>query len=158
MRKLIVALSVAAALAVAGTAVAAGPVRSEAVFDFPDPELYTECDGYEVVLSDMRIERRSLTWYVGDTPVLERRHVEFSGTFTNSETSKTGTFSGHLTIEFELQTGGLALTGLLRQVKVAGQPAFVATGIELSDADENVLFQAGHSLGAWEEGLCGVMA
>src|SRR5215207_130327 len=89
MRKLSLVISIAAALTLAGTAVAAGPVRSEAVFDFPYPEVYTECDDYDVMLSDMHIERRTLTWYEGGTPVLDRRHVEFSGTFTNSETGKT---------------------------------------------------------------------
>lgn len=157
MRMLSVVISIAAALALAGTAVAAGPVRSEAVFDFADPEVFTECDGYDVVLSDMHIERRTLTWYDGETPVLERRRVEFSGTFTNSETGKRGTFSGHLTLEFDLATGRLALTGLMRQVKVSGQPAFVGTGIDVTDADENLLFQAGRSLNAWEEGLCAAM-
>jgi hypothetical protein len=157
MGKLIAVASVAAALAVAGTAVAAGPVRSEAVFDFPDPEVYTECDDFDVVLSNMHIERQALTWYEGETPILERWHAYWSGIFTNSNTGKTGEFSGHLTLEFDLVTDNLSLTGLIRQVKVESQPAFVATGVDVTDVDENILFQAGRSLEAWEEGLCGAM-
>jgi hypothetical protein len=158
MRKLIVAVTVAAALAAVGVAAAAGPVHSEAVLDVAEPVVYAECDGYDVILSGMHIERFSLTWLEGETPVLERRHLYFSGTLTNSNTGKTGVFSGHLMLEFDLLTGRLALTGLMRQVKVAGQPIFVAAGIDVTDTDENVLFQAGRSLDAWEEGLCAVLA
>lgn len=158
MRKLILVITVAVALTVVGGAGAAGPARSEAVFDFPEPAIYAECNGYDVLLSGMHIERFSLTWYEGETPVLERRHVYFSGTFTNSNTGKTGVFSGHLTLEFNLVTGRLTLMGLIRQVKVSGQPTFVAAGIEVTDADENLLFQAGRSLDTWEEGLCAAMA
>jgi hypothetical protein len=158
MRKLSVVVSIAAAMALAGTAVAAGPVGSEAVFDFPDPEVYTECDGYDVVLSDMHIERRSLTWYDTETPVLERRHASFSGTFTNSVTGKTGAFAGQLGLEFDFASSRLTLTGLLRQVKVPGQPPLLATGLDVTDANEDLLFQAGQPLGDWEEALCGYMA
>jgi hypothetical protein len=158
MRKLILVSTVVVALTVVGGAGAVGPVRSEAVFDFPEPDVYAECNGYDVLLSDMHIERFSLTWYEGETPILERRHASFAGTFANSNTGKTGAFAGHLTLEFDLATGRLALTGLMRQVKVTGQPTFVAAGIDVTDSDENVLSQAGRSLGSWEEGLCAAMA
>jgi hypothetical protein len=158
MRKLIVAVTVAGALAAVGVAAAAGPVHSEAVLDFAEPVVYAECDGYDVILSGMHIERFSLTWLQGETPVRERRHLYFSGTLTNSNSGKTGVFSGHLMLEFDLLTGRLTLTGLMRQVKVAGQLTFVATGIDVTDPEENVLFQAGRSLDAWEEGLCAVLA
>jgi hypothetical protein len=158
MRKLSLVITVAGALAVVGGAGAGGPVRSEAVSDFPEPAVYAECTGYDIVLSGMHVERFSLTWYEGETPILERRHVSFSGTFINSKTGKTGAFSGHLTLEFDLATGQLTLTGLMRRVKVSGQPAFVGTGIDVTDGDDNVLFRAGRSLDAWEEGLCAAMA
>lgn len=45
MRKLILVITVVVALTVVGGAGAAEPVRSEAVFDFPEPDVYAECCG-----------------------------------------------------------------------------------------------------------------
>jgi hypothetical protein len=157
MRRVLLTLTVAAGLMIVGAAAAAGPVRSVAVFDFPDPEVYTVCDGFDVVLSNMHIERQALTWYEGETPVVEQRQAQFTGTFTNSATGKTGVFSGRLNLEFDFAAGTLTLTGLMRQVKVSGQPAFIAAGLDVTDTDENVLFHAGRSLDVWYEGLCSAM-
>jgi hypothetical protein len=111
-----------------------------------------------VVLSDMHIERRSLTWYEEDEPVLEERHVSFEGTFTNSDTGTTGTYSGQFQRAEDFTAGTVRLTGLIRQAIVPGRQTLVATGIDVTDIDENLLFQAGHSLDAWYEDLCTLMA
>src|SRR5215207_6078072 len=72
MRTWVVAVTIVAALAITGAATAAGPVRSEAVLDFPEPDVHTECDGFDVVLSNMHIERRS-------SRLLLRNFHQFSG-------------------------------------------------------------------------------
>jgi hypothetical protein len=159
MRTFIVALTVVSALGYGGSAAAAtGPERSEAVFEIPESEVYAECDGFDLMLSDMRIERTSLTWSEESDPVVERRHVSFVGTFTNSVTGKTGTFSGRFERVEDFAGGTVTLSGLFRQVRVDGQPTLVATGVDSTSAAGDVLFLAGHPLGNWEEDLCAYMA
>jgi hypothetical protein len=81
----------------------------------------------------------------------------FVGTFTNSDTGKMGTFSGQFARVEDFVAGTFTLTGLFRQVRAAGQPTLVATGVDSTDADGDVLFLVGLSLGDWEEDLCAYM-
>jgi hypothetical protein len=85
MRRLLLSLAVLRALvALPATALAAGPVRETAVFDFPDPSVFGECDGFDIIATSAHIERETLTWYDDEgNPLRESRHDVWSASGLN---------------------------------------------------------------------------
>ncbi len=109
-------------LATAATASASPPVISEVVQVRVDlPFLEEPCAQGFVVLYSATINRRSITTLDQHANVvLERRHVNFTGTLRNSLTGTTLPYTGHFTRIFEPATGRLTFVGLVRRTTVPG--------------------------------------
>ena len=134
-------------LATAATASASPPLITEVVQVRVDvPFLDEPCaEGFEVRYS-ATINRRSITTLdVAGNVVLERRHVDFTGTLKNSMTGTTLPYTGHFTRVFEPATGRLTFIGLVRRTTVPGIGTIeLDAGISvIDDPTGDTLFEAG---------------
>jgi hypothetical protein len=134
-------------LATAAPASAAPPVITEIVQVRVDlPFLEEPCaQGFEVLYS-ATINRRSITTLdEAGNVVLDRRHVNFTGTLKNSMTGTTLPYTGHFTRVFEPATGRLIFVGLVRRTTVPGIGTIeLDAGISvIDDPSGDTLFEAG---------------
>ena len=113
---------VLAAVAVAPVAAASnGPERVRDTVIATNPQVWAECDGFDVVLEGLTIERTFLLWKDADGEVvLERRHVYFHGPMVNSVTGASAEYIGRFTRVVNTETDTEALIGLSRMIHLPG--------------------------------------
>lgn len=133
---IIITLALFATMLVAATASAGGPVITFA--NDPSPRTITDwgdCPTFQIDASFMA-NRRNETFYDADgNPVLQRRHVSFTGTLYNAgDPAKSVAYSGDFTRTFDYATGIARFTGLKAHVIVPGQ-GVVMLGAGLSAID-----------------------
>lgn len=82
---------------------------------------WADCVGFQIDATFMA-QRRNETFYDSNgQPVLQRRHVQFTGTLYNAAApSKSVTYTGDFTRTFNFATGQLSLNGLDSHVVVPG--------------------------------------
>lgn len=159
MRRLLLSLASAGILlALPATALAAGPVRETAVFDFP-PAVFGECDGFDLIATVAHIERETLTWYDADgNPLRESRHAFFDFTLVNSATGTEGRYVGRFHRTADFVTGADGLYGAYRQLFINHRNVWSASGVDAWDGISEITSHGSMSLLEWEEGLCAAMA
>ena len=159
MRRLLTSLAVAGALlALPATALAAGPVRETAVFDFTEPAVFGECDGFDLVATSAHIARETLTWYDADDNALrESRHVFFDFALVNSVSGTEARYVGRFHRTADFVTGADALYGAYRQLFIEHRNVWSASGVDAWDGVSEVTSHGNMSLLEWEEGLCDAM-
>lgn len=160
MRRLLLSLAVLGALvALPATALAAGPVRETAVFDFPDRAIFGECEGFEIISTGAHIERQTLTWYDDDgNPLYESRHASFDFTLVNSVSGTEARYSGRFHRTADFVTGEEALYGAFRQLFIDNRNVWSASGLNGFVGEDLVVTNGNRSLFDWEAGLCEAMA
>ena len=113
-RSFVVAAIAALACVLVPAAGAGGPVitfnNDPAPRAVPD---WADCSGFQIDATFMA-QRRNETFYDSSgQPVLQRRHVQFTGTLYNAgDPSKSVVYTGDFTRTFDYTTGVLRLTGL----------------------------------------------
>ncbi len=147
-------------LATAATASASPPVITEVVQVRVDvPYLDEPCaQGFDVLFS-ATIKRRSITTLdEAGNVILERRHVDFTGTLKNSMTGTTLPYTGHFTRVFEPATGRLTFIGLRRRTTVPGIGTIeLDAGISvIDDPTGDTLFEAGRH--EYDARICDLLA
>jgi hypothetical protein len=82
---------------------------------------WADCAGFQIDATFMA-QRRNETFYDSSgQPVLQRRHVQFTGTLFNAAApSKSVTYTGDFTRTFDFTTGDLTLNGLDSHAVVPG--------------------------------------
>ena len=160
MRRLLLSLAVAGLLiALPATALAAGPVRETAVFDFAEPSVFGECDGFDIVATVAHIERETLTWYDADGNALkESRHVFFDFALVNSVSGTEARYVGRFHRAADFVTGADGLYGAYRQLFIGHRNVWSASGVDYFDGVSETISHGSQSLLEWEEGLCDAMA
>lgn len=160
IRRLLMSLAVLGALvALPATALAAGPVRETAVFDFPDPSVFGSCDGFDTVATSAHIERETLTWYDADgNPIKESRHAFFDFTLVNSVSGTEARYVGRFHRTADFVTGAEALYGAFRQLFIDNRNVWSASGLNAFVGEDLVVTNGNRSLFEWEAGLCEAMA
>ena len=159
MRRLLLSLAVAGTLlALPATALAAGPVRETATFDFTEPSVFGSCDGFDIVATVAHIERETLTWYDADgTPLHESRHVFFDFTLVNSVSGTEARYVGRFHRTADFVTGGDGLYGAYRQLFIDHRNVWSASGVDAWDGVSEITSHGNMSLLEWEAGLCDAM-
>ncbi|HEX6014420.1 MAG TPA: hypothetical protein VFY87_22010 [Geminicoccaceae bacterium] len=159
-RRLILSISVLFALvALPATTLAAGPVRETAVFDFTEPSVFGECDGFDMVATRAYIQRETLTWYDADeNPLRESRHVYFDFTLVNSVSGTEARYIGRFHRAADFVTGEEALVGAFRQLYIDNRNVWSASGLNGFVGEDLVVTNGNRSLFEWEAGLCDAMA
>lgn len=161
MRRPLLALTLAAAaLALPGTVLAAGPTVEKSTIDVSDPEfVFASCDGYDLMAPSVLIERTLITWYDDNgEPVREQRQAHFEFTLVNSVSGTVGLYIGHFARPADFVNETDALLGAYRQLFIDHRNVWSASGRDAL-LDDGTLFSAGSmSLFEWEEGLCEAMA
>ena len=159
-RRLFLSISVLLALvALPATTLAAGPVRETAVFDFTEPSVFGECDGFDMVATRAHIQRETLTWYDADeNPLRESRHVYFDFTLVNSVSGTEARYIGRFHRTADFVTGADALYGAYRQLFIDNRNVWSASGVDAFDGVSEVVSHGNRSLLEWEAGLCDAMA
>jgi len=148
-----------ALLAIPNAARAAGPVRESAVSEFEDAGVFGSCDGYDLLATDVRIDRTTLTWFDGNgEPIREQRQVHFYFTLTNSVSGTVGQYIGHFARPADYVAGTDALMGAYRQLFIDHRNVWSASGRDALLDDGSVVSNGRMSLLQWEEGLCDAMA
>ena len=160
MRRLLLSLAVLGALvALPATTLAAGPVRETAVFDFPDPGVFGECDGFEMIATSAHIKRETLTWYDDDgNPLYESRHAAFDFTLVNSVSGTEARYTGRFHRTADFVSGEEALYGAFRQLFIDNRNVWSASGRNGFVGEDLVDINGNRSLFEWEAGLCAAMA
>lgn len=133
---IIITLALFATMLVAATASAGGPVITFANDPSPVPIIdWGDCPTFQIDATFMA-DRRNETFYDADgNPVLQRRHVSFTGTLYNvGDPSKSVTYSGDFTRTFDYASGIARFTGLKAHVIVPGE-GVVMLGAGLSAID-----------------------
>jgi hypothetical protein len=122
------------ALALVASAAAAGPVITfdndatpQTIIDWGD------CPGFQIDATFMA-QRRNETFYdAGGDPLLQRRHVQFTGTLYNGdEPSKNVVYSGDFTRTFDFTTSTLTITGLSAHVLMRGAGVILLSAGEVT--------------------------
>lgn len=160
MRRLLLSLAVLGTLvALPTTALAAGPVRETAVFDFPDPAVFGSCDGFDMVATVAHIERETLTWFDAEgNPLHESRHVFFDFTLVNSVSGTEARYVGRFHRTADFITGADGLFGAYRQLFIDNRNVWSASGLDAFDGVSETISHGNMSLLEWEAGLCDAMA
>ena len=160
MRRLLLSLAVLGALvALPATTLAAGPVRETAVFDFTEPSVFGECDGFDIIATSAHIERETLTWYDDEgNPLHESRHVFFDFTLVNSVSGTEARYTGRFHRTADFVTGEEALYGAFRQLFIDNRNVWSASGFNGFIGEDLVVTNGNRSLFEWEAGLCEAMA
>lgn len=160
MRRLLLCLAVLGTLVgLPTTALAAGPVRETAVFDFPDPAVFGSCDGFDIVATAAHIERETLTWFDAEgNPLRESRHVFFDFTLVNSVSGTEARYVGRFHRTADFVTGEEALYGAFRQLFIDSRNVWSASGFNGFLGEDLVVTNGNRNLFEWEAGLCGAMA
>lgn len=160
MRRLFLSLAVAGTLlSLPATALAAGPVRETAVFDFTEPDVFTSCDGYDIVATVAHIDRELLTWYDAEgNPLRESRHVFFDFTLVNSVSGTDARYVGRFHRTADFVTGADGLYGAYRQLFIDHRNVWSASGVDAFDGISETISHGNRSLLEWEAGLCDAMA
>jgi hypothetical protein len=119
LKRIALLISVAAALGLAATAAAAGPVISTAEVDVSTPEPNFECTVYGYgfdVLGTFHVIRRSIQFFDSSGGLAkEIRHVDFTGTlYRSDDVSKTIPYAGTWTRTLNVAANTVVNTGLLR--------------------------------------------
>ena len=105
-----IGLAVVAALTLTAPAFGAPPEFSTQVI----PQSYSlECDGFDALVNLTITQREKLTVDQAGTPVLLTGKITIEGTLTNSVTGFTIQDPAHYTFRLELDTGRLAVNGLV---------------------------------------------
>jgi hypothetical protein len=160
MRKPLVLLALAAGIFAAG-ANAAGPERTTQVVTIPGPSIYTSCANFDIVLTNLTIERFFITYAdAAGNPVLERRHVHFEGTLTNSVTGASVIYTGHFMRTEDFVQHTITLTGMPRQAHTANG-TIVAAGTTFFDDDvdpDHPLRVTGQAINGFDAQLCEALA
>lgn len=160
MRRLLLCLAVAGMLlAMPATALAAGPVRETATFDFTEPSVFGECGGFDIVATVAHIDRETLTWYDADGNALrESRHVFFDFTLVNSVSGTEARYVGRFHRNADFVTGADGLYGAYRQLFIDNRNVWSASGVDAFDGIAETTSHGSMSLLEWEAGLCEAMA
>ena len=118
MRKLSVAIALAASLAFAGVASADQPVMFEETVTSSNPTFNFSCTPYGYsydMLATFTVTRRYTRFYEGGALVREIRHVHFEGTLYRSDDhSRTIPYAGTWTITTDVAANTATNTGLFR--------------------------------------------
>ena len=164
--------AVAAAAAVAGAPLArsapagAGkPVISTVTVESTVPDLNFECGAYGYdfdVLATFTVTRRSITFLdSAGNLVLERRHVDFSGTlYSSDDLSRTIPYEGKWTRTFDAVANTVTTSGLVRYSHPDGSGMVaLAPGHVVVDASTfDLIKEAGIGGPTWEAGVCAYLA
>lgn len=157
---IVIALATLVASAFAATATASGPVITFNNDTSPQTIIeWGDCPTFQIDALFMA-QRRNETFYdqAGD-PVLQRRHVSFTGTLYNAtDPSKSVTYAGDFTRTLDYATGIVRITGLNEHVVLPGQgPVLLGAGeleIDLTSGDTVVSRGPDGDLAA----VCGALA
>jgi hypothetical protein len=117
------------------------------------------CPGGYVVRFSATIDRRDIRFHdAAGVLIMERRHVDFTGTLSNSESGKSLPYAGHFTRTHDAVAGTITVTGLFRSTVVAGEGLIALdAGRAVRDAAANeLLFEAGQH--AYDAMLCELLA
>lgn len=150
----LVALSTAPAVTLA-----AGPERSSVQIRFDEPSVFGSCDGYDLIATDVLIDRQTLTWFDDNgEPIREQRQVHFYFTLTNSVSGTQAEYIGHFARPADFVTGEEALLGAYRQIFIDNRNTWRAAGRDAIVSDGSLVVNGQQTLAEWEEGLCAAMA
>ena len=169
---LAVTLAVAATAAVAGAPTAAAasggsgaPVISTVTVEETVPDVNFACAtyGYDFdALATFTVTRRSISFFdAAGNLVLERRHVDFSGTlYRSDDLSKTIPYEGKWTRTFDVAANTVTTSGLVRYSHPDGSGMVsLAPGHVVVDASTfDPIKEAGISGQAWEAGVCSYLS
>ena len=110
-----------ATVVAAPVAASNGPERTTSTLVLHGTEVWAECDGFDVVLEGITLERTFLTWRDADgNVVLQRAHVYFHGPMVNSVTGASAEYIGRFMRVVDEQAGTEALIGLSRMIHLPG--------------------------------------
>jgi hypothetical protein len=135
-KKLAAVVAVAAAGALAGPAatLASGPVITYDNDTTPlTIEDWGDCPGFQINATFMAQRRNEDFLDAQGNLILERRHVDFTGTLYNAaEPSHALDYEGHFTRTLNLSQGRLTINGLMAHVIVPGSGAILLAAGDLS--------------------------
>ena len=91
--------------------------------------------------------------------VLERRHVQFTGTLTNANTGATLPYEGNFTRTFDVAAGTVTLIGERRKTEVSGQGVLaIAAGRLVVDTRTGaVVSESGRTDEAYTAAICSLL-
>ena len=126
---------------------------------FEDGGVFAACDGYDLLATDVRIDRTTLTWFdANGEPIREQRQVHFFFTLTNSVSGTVGQYIGHFARPADFVAETDALLGAYRQLFIDHRNVWSASGRDALLEDGSFVSNGSMSLLEWEEGLCDAMA
>jgi len=145
MKKLVLALALAGALATAAVASADAPTIVQQTLHRSIPN-FVQCPGFTVT-GEFDVERTVMT-FVGQsgTPIRQVTHVHFVGTLTDDSTGKSIPDEGNQIVTADLVTGTVTTDGRVRVDTFPGEGVVLAqVGRVVRDAAGNVIFFAGQN-------------
>jgi hypothetical protein len=160
MKKLVVALALAAPLATAAVASADAPTIVQQTLHRSIPN-FIQCPGFTVA-GEFDVERTVMTFVdQSSTPIRQVTHVHFVGTLTNTSTGKSIPDEGNQIVTADLVTGTSTTDGRVRVDTIPGEGVILAqVGRVVRDAAGNVIFFAGQNdflIGDFDQ-FCAYMA
>jgi hypothetical protein len=92
--------------------------------------------------------------------VLERRHVQFTGTLTNGTTGATLPYEGNFTRTFDVASGTVTLIGERRKTEVSGQGvlAIAAGRVVIDTRTGTVISESGQTDEGYTAAICSLLA
>jgi hypothetical protein len=160
MKRLVLALALAAPLATAAVASADAPTIVQQTLHRSIPN-FVQCPGFTVA-GEFDVERTVMTFVdQSGTPIRQVTHVHFVGTLTNTSTGRSIPDEGNQIVTADLVTGTNTTDGRVRVDTIPGQGVILAqVGRVVRDAGGNVIFFAGQNdfqTGDFEQ-FCAYMA
>jgi hypothetical protein len=91
--------------------------------------------------------------------ILERRHVQFTGTLTNSTTGVSVPYEGNFIRTLDVTANTLTLEGMIDKTEVPGQGVLaIAAGRNVVNATTFALIsESGHTMSSYHAAICQIL-